>query len=198
LTTLQRIVCSDLLKGLLLAVREWPEDRQSAVRRALGALVAALPPTGEAFRPEGVAFRPQDFEATNLVLSGYESASRLLDALRDGIKEPGELAAKFGEKFGTVQAGAEGGVWTLQFGEGVERAGLTRALCGALVEPELSSEATAVFQALVHLAAAEGSLQVLSAGAVVASFDTSAPALSAEDTIAALFQRYSEWDIASR
>jgi two-component system probable response regulator PhcQ len=197
MTTLQRIVCSDRLKSLLLAIRSWPEDRQAPVRRALGALVAALPADGSLLPSETAAFRPQDFEAGNLVLAGYQNGVRLLDALGDAVVDAGSLAARL-ERFGPAQAGSEGGIWTLAFAEGVDREGLVRTLFGALAEREVSVEAAGVFQALVHLAAGGGSLQILAGGSVVAAFDTSARPLSAEEIIAALFQRYSEWDIASR
>jgi CheY-like chemotaxis protein len=198
MTTLQRIVCSDRLKGLLLAVRDWPEDRQTTVRRALGALIAALPADGSLFRPEVTAFRPQDFEASNLVMSGYQSTAGLLDALKEGVGEPQALASRFGEKFGSVQAGTEGAAWTLDFAEAADRGRLTRAVFGVLVEQELTPEAVAVFHGLVHLTACGGSLQIRAGGSVVAGFETAGPALSAEDLITSLFQRYSEWDIASR
>jgi hypothetical protein len=75
---------------------------------------------------------------------------------------------------------------------------LLRLLFGALSEREVSDGAAGVFQALVHLAGTNGTLRVLAGGEVVAEFDTAAPAQTAEDIIGALFQRYSEWDIASR
>ena len=198
MNTLQRIVCSDRLKSLLLAIRDWPADRQDPVRRALAALIAALPSEREPVGPEHSPFHPQDFEAGNLVLAGYRNAARLLDALGGGLEDPGILAGRLEGRFGTAKAGCEGGVWTLDFSEGTDRAGLTRGFFGALVEREVSPEAAGIFQALVALAAGGGSLQILAGGAMVVACDTSAPALSAEEIIAALFQRYSEWDIASR
>jgi Response regulator containing CheY-like receiver, AAA-type ATPase, and DNA-binding domains len=197
MTTLQRIICSDRLKSLLLAVRDWPEERQAPVRRALGGLIAALPSRGDVFVPETTAFRPQDFEPGNLVLSGYRNTARLLDALEGNAPTPEDLAARLAG-WGTAQARNEGGRWILAFGDGCSPKALTRGVFGALVEQEVSSEIAAVFQALVHLASAGGSLRMLGGEAVVAEIDPPASPLSAEDLIEALFQKYSDWDIASR
>lgn len=198
MTTLQRIICSDRLKSLLLAIRSWPEDRQAPVRRALGAMVSALPEDGNLASPAVTSFRPQDFEAAGLVLAGYQNGAVLVDALQGGGQDPGTLAEQWAGTFGPVQAGSEGGVWTLVFAEGTDQARLTRELFGVLIAREVSSEAAAVLTALVHLAAGGGTLRVRAGNALIAEFDTSAPPLSAEEIIAAQFQRYAEWDIASR
>jgi CheY-like chemotaxis protein len=197
MTTLQRILCSDRLKSLLLSIRDWPEDRQAAVRRALGALIAALPPQGDAFVPETTSFRPQDFEPGNLVLSGYHNTVRLLEALGENVSSPEGLAGRLAG-WGTVHARREGTRWILNFADGGDSRALTRGLFGVLVGQEVSPEIAAVFGAVVHLATTGGSLQASCGDAVVAEVDPSASAQSAEDLIGALFQKYSAWDIASR
>src|SRR5690606_27999018 len=124
------------------------------------ALIAALPADGVLFRSEVTTFRPQDFEASNLVLGGYRATAALLDGLEDGSGEPQGLAEHFANPFGPAQAGKEGNTWTLEFGEGADRGRLTRAVFGTLVEQEPSPGAVAVLQALAHLAASGGSLQI--------------------------------------
>lgn len=201
MSTLQRIVCSDRLKSLLLAIREWPDDRQSRFRRALGALIDALPADGSVFSPVASPFHPQDFEASSLVLGGYQNGARLLDAAEGRgtpVDSPEALGALLAGTAGSSNAGAEGASWTLDFPEGTDHAPLVRTIFGALSEKAVSPEAAGVFQALVRLAATNGSLQILAGGNPVVTLDTSAPGLSAEDLIGALYQRYSEWDIASR
>lgn len=201
MSTLQRIVCSDRLKSLLLAIREWPDDRQSRIRRALGTLMAALPADGSVFSPVASAFHPQDFEASSLVLGGYQNGARLLDAAEGRgmpVDSPEALGALLAGTVGASNAGAEGESWTLDFPDGTDQAFLARTIFGALSEKAVSPEAAGVFQALVRLAATNGSLQILAGGNPVVTLDTSARALSAEDLIGALYQRYSDWDIASR
>jgi CheY-like chemotaxis protein len=199
LSTLQRIVSSDRVKSLLLAIREWPADRQEVFRRAMGALIAGLPEDGAAFNPIASPFRPQDFEAGSLVLGGYQNGVRLLDASAGGgVDTPEALSALLAGTLGAAKATAAADGWTLDFPETTDRGALLRVLFGAISDRSVSPEALGVFQALIRLAGATGALRILSGGAAVVTFDTSAPELPAEDLIGALFRKYSEWDIASR
>lgn len=92
MTTMQRILCSDRLKWLLLSSRGWPEPEQAAFRRALIALVKALPDVWKPIVNHSDKFSPRRFEITSLLLDEYHNASKcldLIDAIRRG-SGPGE------------------------------------------------------------------------------------------------------------
>ncbi|MDD5199800.1 MAG: response regulator [Terrimicrobiaceae bacterium] len=79
--TLQRILCSDRLNWLLLSSRSLGVAEQSAFRRALVAMVGALPDTLNPAATGGASSSPRRFEIGTLIHDEYANASKCLDAL---------------------------------------------------------------------------------------------------------------------
>jgi two-component system probable response regulator PhcQ len=111
MTALQRILCSDRLKWLLLWSRSLSAPEQDASRRALLSLIHALP-DGWSSGANGDGFSARQFNVTSLILSEYQNASRCadsIDAFRAGtggaVQLPETLTAQIAGLAGTEQSG---------------------------------------------------------------------------------------------
>lgn len=193
MTTLQRIVCSDRVKWLLLAGKE----TGAPCLQALTALVDALPPTLSPLPAEKGSYRSRDFDISALLQREYQNASRILDLLKvpagAATAQLDKLAQKLGLPADAVKVS----------GKEVElQAGSVSAetLFGVLTESEVSEAAAVFFQTLVVLAAEGYTLKVQArpAGGAPAdyTFSLPRPAQEPEQVIAALYAKFSAWDIA--
>jgi len=84
MSTLQRIVCSDRVKWLLLASRSWSDGEQANLRSGLSALIAAMPPEIYLSVSRGGKGAQGDFDASALIQSEYHAGSRILEMLAGG------------------------------------------------------------------------------------------------------------------
>lgn len=199
MSTLQRLVCSDRLKGLLLATREWPEDQRANFLDALGALIRGLPLHAEAAPAPARAFQSRDSEIAAVIRDGFQSSSKFLDGVQhDGGTSAESLGSAFGQAAEEVRTTGEGGRWTVDFTGSISRHELERALFGVLLEREIPSASLAVFQALRKLARTKGALVIRLHDESVAEFDLSLPAATPEGLIDALYERITLWDIGNR
>ncbi len=184
MSTLQRIICGDRLKWLLLA------DDGVAFRQALNALVNALPAGACPFPAIRENYSSRDFDISALLKQEYRNAERTLAGLKAPAKDAGALANELAGKLGL---GAEaisspGPKAEIQLG-----ATSPEKLFGLLLESEISEEAILFFKILVALASAGGSLSVQSAsGPIAFQFGEEEP----EKAIESLYEKFSGWDIA--
>lgn len=217
MTTLQRILCSDRLKWLLLSGRDRDEADQAQLRRVLGRLITALPDSSAVLSPEPGATRMQNFEINTLLHREYHNASNCLRTIDQAwIDSPHpEIAVKTLVSALVEQTGisadqtqiSNSGVdfqITLQ-AESSRSCQVLSALFGLLFEPEASPSSLTLFTTLLSLARHDGSL--------VISGETSDPDAplwrlefpftpdqppEADDIIDALAQRFSQWNISNR
>lgn len=87
MTTVQRLVCTDRLKWLLLSGRTLDPVKQTAFRRALIALIQAMPAAASPAPAPAGKYTGRDFDAGVLIREEYETASRGLDAI-DAARAP--------------------------------------------------------------------------------------------------------------
>lgn len=213
MSTLQRVLCSDRLKWLLLATRGWAEDEQVAFRRVLLALIRQLPGR---LNPEQTATSRtssvRDFDIGSLVAGEFANATACLDdldALRGGTDSWAEraevavasLAEALGlEGFQTAVAQAGTGWEIAVSGEVPARSDLVLRLGGVLAEKKSSAVARRTLVALQAAAMAGRGLAVVmpggdDAGRVEFATDaTDAP--SATDVIDGLHEQFTRADIA--
>lgn len=78
---LQRMLCSDRLKWLLLACNHWKTENQQAFRGAVAAMTAALPDVFHVIQTEKDIFRTRDFDPSVIFISEYKNASQCLDSI---------------------------------------------------------------------------------------------------------------------
>ena len=81
MTTLQRLLCSDRVKWLLIHSRTLSERKQSAFRRALFAFVKAMPEELNPVASAGAGFQQRNFEIGGLIRDEYFNAARCLDLM---------------------------------------------------------------------------------------------------------------------
>jgi ActR/RegA family two-component response regulator len=81
MSTLQRILCSDRLKWLLIHSRSLSERKQAAFRRALSAFVNAIPLPLNPAVSAGAGFKQRDFDIAALIQDEYSNATRCLDLI---------------------------------------------------------------------------------------------------------------------
>lgn len=201
MNTLQRIVCSDRLKGFLLATRSWPEDQRADFLKTLQALIKALPAHGESLQAGGRSFQARDFDIAALIHDGFQSSAAFLDSIQHADRTAGgveSLASALGGAAGEVRATDENGRWTLDFTGSFSRPDLERALFGGVLGREIPSASPAIFQRLLELARTKGSLVVRLHGEPVAELDLAGPVPTPEEIIDALYEKISRWDIGSR
>lgn len=200
MTTLQRIVCSDRVKSLLLASRALAPAAGTHVRRAVGALVQAMPDSldlaGEA--GAGTAAR---FDIAGLLRAEYRNSAATLDQLTaageplDGALEKLRAALPGA----TSEAGADGvSVLRVPAADATQAAAITRQIFGALAEPEGSVVAGLMLRALVAAAAANRPLVVVLEGPAPAElrFEPGSAPEIAETLIDALYEKFSAADIS--
>ena len=93
MTTLQRIICSDRLKWLLLIIRSWSEPEQAAFLRALQAFVQSIPDAVGALPGGADKMSYRDFDIAALISDEYRNGSQcvdLINSIRHG--KPGSEA----------------------------------------------------------------------------------------------------------
>ena len=182
MTTLQRIICGDRLKWLLLA------DDGVAFRKALNALVSALPEGARAFPATKENYSSRDFDISALLKQEYRNAARTLAALKAPSPGAKMLADELVGKLGAGTVNFSGASAEIQLG-----ATSPEKLFGLLLESEISEEAVLFFKTLVALSSEGGSLTVQTAsGPIVFALSEAEP----EKAIESLYEKFSAWDIA--
>lgn len=207
MTTLQRVVCSDRVKWLLLSSHGLDSAAQSAFRGAVAALVKALP---EDLRPAVAgpgAFSKQQFEITALIRDEYQNAARCLDSMDRLRAAAGGSLAKSLEAFraALVEAcGFDAQDVVLETGEPANAqlrlpagAGgiLTGALFGLLIERETPDVSVRFFEVLVALASVAGTLTIQANGSGSLVFSPKAEP-DASQVIGELYEKFSASDIS--
>lgn len=200
MTTLQRLVCSDRVKWLLLASRSWDEAGRSVLRRVLSALVRALPDSPDALIPEN--FRAEHFEIGALLRGEYHNGERCLDAADRARRSAGspEAGLKAFAAGLDGQAEVSGGGADLQLHVSGPSPELFRTAFGILFERETTEPSLRFFEALFAVATADGSVTISaeSSGpdASLAFRFPSQPAPSADGIIDDLAGKFAKWDIS--
>jgi len=206
ITTLQRILCADRLKWLLLQASEGGVPSPDFLR-ALVAFVEALPETLNhvALSTRGVSAR--DFEITSLILDEYRNATRCLGWLRELVSGLEPLQSALAETFGadvTISDTPEPSLLVQAKEAALDPAAFSRQIFGLLTERETPKISVQLFQALTGLAGQGRSLRLALAQPSAAepfTLDFRTPAQGAENAekvLAALAQKYASWDIARR
>lgn len=218
-TTLQRVICSDRMKWLLLHVDAMEPSRKAAIHRALAAMIKAMPDELRATASEG-AFNLRMFEITELLLGEYRNAVRCLEWLAappsaapapvsgdaSGMDAVAASAGAFlslvASRGGSVSVDGDRCV-TVRIEELAQPAdGILDALFGIFVERQVSEVSIRLLQLVASAAAVDASLVIqfarLSSGD--APFEVViAPRGEAEDAeqvIRELYERFSASDIA--
>jgi len=216
LTALQRILCSDRLKWLLLWSRSLPESERAAARRALCAFVEAMPDDSNPLAAGRVAGGPRQFEIGDLLRSEYANASNCLDAL-DALQnsmtlDAGPLDALVarltedgftpGEIGVSVGADADFTLALTPAAPDFDVAAFTRRLFGLLIEKNVAPLSVSLFATLVSVARKSGSLNIsvqpAGSAQVARSFTFRTPDASAEpsNVIEMLCEKFSTSDIS--
>lgn len=193
MATLQRILCSDRVKWLLLSSASWEPSAQGVFRRALLAAIQALPVDPAFLSSPGT----RNFDIGALIRSELASAAGVapaLDALKGTHATPeaawealsGILTARHG-----LTAGAGGGFSLASTGATSGEA-LHKDLFGLLLGG-VSSEVSVRFFEFLYALAASGS----TATAAIADVTAQAPSEASEDAVIdALAGKFSAWDIS--
>jgi hypothetical protein len=210
MTTLQRVICSDRVKWLLLSSRSLDHAGQAAFLRAVVALIKTLPENLHPAAGGPSAFSRQQFEITGLIRDEYRNASRCLDSLdvsRVAAPETGGAAAASLEALRSALAlacGFAAGDAAVEI-DGASNAQLrlppcdsgklARALFGVLVERETPEASMRLFEALVALARANGTLTIRAGDSADWVFSPEGEPDS-DEAIDALYEKFSASDIS--
>ncbi len=213
LSTLQRVLCSDRVKWLLLASRAWAEEERIALRRTVVSLIEVLPSQlnpAQTRKVAGVSAR--DFDLERLISGEYSNATMCLDAI-DALRgasgswserattEVSGLAAALAAGLevaeDSIETEASGLAASVALdGAPIEASELARALGGVLAEKESGAIAVNLLRTLFALAMAGGKLVVTGGGMEFRFLEGDAEATSAADVIAALHGQFSRADLA--
>ncbi|HRJ71036.1 MAG TPA: response regulator [Terrimicrobiaceae bacterium] len=227
MTTLQRLVCTDRLKWLLLSGRTLDPARQAAFRRALIALIQAMPASAAPAPSPAGKYTARDFDAGVLIREEYETACRGLDAMDAARASSGSpriteaVAAKLqpvaatpaGKPLGELLSRISG-VHGLAVESVAAAPGVTvRLLPGTppfshpefvadlfslLAGPEISVTAVLLLETLTALAGENASLCLAVEGAEPVEFRLpDASASEASDVIEWLRDKFESWNIAT-
>ncbi len=212
MSTLQRVLCSDRVKWLLLASRGWATDEQAGLRRAVTAMIEVLP---SQLNPAGsktaAGTSAADFDIHRLVAGEYANAITCLDAI-ESVRTAGgsgedrvagavsDLAAAMAESLGleknSIRSETNGAIAEVSLKEAtVERAVLARSLGGVLAEKESSATAVHLLRSLFALALVRGRL-VISGKMEKFEFDLGGDDVAADEVIEALREQFSRADLA--
>ncbi len=209
MSVLQRVLCSDRVKWLLLASRAWPDTEQAGLRRALVALIKALPSQLNPVQPKAAAgVSAVDFDLNRLVTGEYENATTCLDAL-ESLRSTGgtwderasvvvtDLGSALAEELGvsaeSVSLAKDGAVTRISVnGATVDPA----SLGGVLAEKRSGPTAILLLQALFALALADRSLGISGAGGEVHFLEAGGGEVGPTDVIEALHEQFSRADVA--
>jgi two-component system probable response regulator PhcQ len=217
MSTLQRLICGDRLKWLLLLE---PGGDAAAFRGALSSLVTAMPETLES---AGVSsrrgFNRADFEIGALMRAEYETAcqsiaalqapaameifAELPSALRESLAAlPPAPGTALGEFFTELirSAGVPAAQIAFQAGpplritfRAVSPEPILRTCVGLLVEKQVTPAALAFVRTLVALQ--QAGLGPLEIDAQELQLEFSPGPLQAEEILDALYKKFSTWDI---
>ena len=225
MTVLQRIVCSDRVKWLLLSSRDQDAGARDDFQRAMVSLISALPELLNPVLTEAETFSPRHFQIGVLIREEYENATRCLDLLeafetetaaevRPELKGLGEPLASRIEAFVT-SAIAEFELAanehelkvsgdTVHFEIRAIRKSMGQILMklfGLLVERQVPEVALRLFSALLALSRSKKTLEIRitpttdEAPSLLVFNPAEAPA-SASEAISALYEKFSSWDIS--
>ncbi len=194
MATLQRILCSDRVKWLLLSSRSWEAPARDAFRRVLLATVQSLPAD-----PSFLASSPQaskHFDLGSLVRSELTIATRMapeLEALQQAAPEPAAAwAALSGELKSRYALEPEaGGGYCLLATAATANVEVHRDLFGLLLGEVSGSVSQRFFDFLYSLAVAN-----VPGTVTIADITVGIPEQASEDeVIDALAGKFSSWDI---
>jgi two-component system probable response regulator PhcQ len=211
MTILQRVICSDRVKWLLLSSRTLDLTAQQAFRGAIAALVKGLP---EDLRPSAAdagTFSRQQFEITRLVRDEYRNASHCLETMnvfKNGVGKDGDALKKALASFISLLAPACGFAATEVVFDydgssdeatlrlpACEPKKLASALFGLLVESECADVSVRFFESLLALAAIRATLTIQPDNAAPLVFAPVAEA-DANAVIDELYEKFSSSDIS--
>ncbi|MBN8709909.1 MAG: hypothetical protein BGO12_08635 [Verrucomicrobia bacterium 61-8] len=193
MATLQRILCSDRVKWLLLSSASWEPAARGIFRRALLAAIQALP-LDPAFLASPAA---RNFDIGSLIrseLAGAADVAPALNALKGSHATPEAaweaLSAALAARHG-LTAG-KGGGFSLAATGAASGGALHKDLFGLLLG-NVSGEAPLRFFEFLYALAASGS----AATAAIADVTVQAPSEASEDAVIdALAAKFSAWDIS--
>lgn len=219
MTTLQRLICGDRLKWLLL-LEPAPAGCEEAFRGALSALVSALPETFESVRSSSRrGYNRADFEIVTLVRDEYEIARHAISVLQSPIPAeiPAGLPPSLRESLSALPSSAAAALGAflaeLSLGSGVPAAQMAfqagpsprlslqavspepilRACFGLLVEKQITPVSLAFFRGLVVLH--QAGLGPLEIDAQELQLTFAAQPSQPEEILDALYKKFSDWDI---
>lgn len=219
MTTLQRVICSDRMKWLLLGSESLETAERSAFRRALVAMIKAMPDDLQIAAAEG-AFNARRFEITELVLGEYRNALRCREWLADtAATAPVPVSGDLTGMDGVAEAAGRFLNLTASGGTGVSIDGdrgvsvrveessvpgerILRELFSIFVEREISEISVRLLQLVAAVAAAEGSLVLQFArltsgdGPFEVVLSPRGETEDAGQVIRELYERFSSSDIA--
>lgn len=205
MTTLQRIICGDRLRGMLLAADSWEKSRRELFHRALAALVAALPD-----RPVAATspVKSHDLEAGAVMRREYAVMSPVLAGLRERAVRPDPalpaLVAGLREQFGADQVteGAPQGGNHPVLCLSTKGAGSSvfSALFGVLMEKDIPPVSVRVLETLLDLVETKGSLTVRCEpdGPEFSFVPPAATSDLPDQILGGLYEKFARWDIFSR
>jgi two-component system probable response regulator PhcQ len=219
MTTLQRLICGDRLKWLLLLEPTWTDP--IVFRRALSALVAAMPETLESRSPVGRGgFSRADFDIEALVRGEYETGRDSIVALREApsAEIPADLPPHLREPLQALTDPLLAGALGKFFAELIHNAGMTdaqiafeaapapciglravapdpvlRACFGLFVEKRISSAALAFVHVLLALQQGGGAALIVDAQEFQLEFVAGEE--SPGEILDALYKKFANWDI---
>lgn len=192
MATLQRILCSDRVKWLLLSVRSWAPPAQAAFRSALAALLSGLP-ENSAFI-EGGKVSARQFEVSGLIRGEFGKAAPILgalDRLAAGTPSASYAWEALVQSLAAKYALSVSPSYTLA-GDAVSPSDLSRDLFGLLFG-ETTSASLQLFELLFSLASSS-SRESVSISSL--TFDLPAEPVTDEAVIDALTRKFSTWDLA--
>ncbi|CAN5717433.1 hypothetical protein BH09VER1_BH09VER1_34320 [soil metagenome] len=203
MTTLQRIVCSDRLKWLLLCSRSWSETSQSALRRVLSALIQALPEAPDSLIASQADAR--HFEIVNLIRGEYQNGIRCLEAVETTLGTPeiemqtfiNTLMAKYNLSSDQAILSGPSPDLNLQLsGSTISENAILEAAFGVLFERETSELSLSLFRSLNATALAGGSLTTVGDNWKLTLPLAQSPAPSPDEIIDGLAAKFAKWDIS--
>lgn len=209
MSTLQRIVCSDRLKWLLLVSRYWDAVSQASLRRVLLALIQALPESPSQFLAGAAALSARHFEIGGLIRGEFHNGAHCLDLIdqaRSVQAASGASLQAFGaaiaERYQLSQAQAalslSGTEARLELNppENFPVEDFLKTLFGVLLERDTDRLSLLLVESLLASASTNGSLTIAGPGSLSLSFSLPATAPSPDEIIDALTAKFSAWDIS--
>jgi len=211
MTTLQRIVCGDRLKWLLLGSHSLGGSTKEDFQSALRALIRALPDSLNRPLSSDGKYRARDFEITSLLRDEYQNSSLCLGFLEKSLTEnlslearlkalSTALAAKYKLSAEQISSQVTGKSAELKLmpGDLFSQEDFARNLFGLLMERKTDEIALLVIAAIATAATEQGTLSIS-----VEARDTRvykfSPSPDASDLSAAaiesLAEKFSSWDI---